>query len=78
MTANVITVVMPKLHEITMVIWSGVGNSLVLTKILSRNFLNDGVKKKKSLLPKKFEITEMLPDSPSEQRLLGVTCVVSM
>ena len=36
------------------------------------------LKKKKSLLPKKFEITEMLPDSPSEQRLLGVTCVVSM
>lgn len=47
-TANITTVVTPNLHEITVVIWSAVGNSLMLTKILSRNFLNHGVKKEKA------------------------------
>lgn len=43
---NVTIIMIPKFHKITLVIWSGFGNILMLTIILSRNFFNHTVKKK--------------------------------
>lgn len=75
MISNVI-IMISRLHELILILSPGSDSTVMSTnkqKKSSQKFLNW----KKKLLPKKFEITEMMPDLPWSN-IAGIACIVSM